>query len=123
MLVSLLKPQSPAKPAVKTNNAFSQPVVSVLPSAELIRAVTTALGANGTELAREALAQLLGGEISPGDALPPAQRQAAVEGSLGALLREGTLEGEQLVLRVSLCALACGPGRSRQAGSRRAAAG
>jgi hypothetical protein len=98
MLASLLKPQPAAKSAVKNNLVPGQPGAPAPPSAELIRAVTTALGANDTELAREVLAQLLGGENSPCDALPPRERQAAVEGALGALLREGSLESEQLVL-------------------------
>jgi hypothetical protein len=65
-------------------------------AADLIRVVTAALGANGTDTAREILGRILSGEITVED------RQAGIDGSLAALLMLASPESEQLVLKLLL---------------------
>jgi flagellar biosynthesis GTPase FlhF len=96
MLASLLRSRAASDAPLGEAGGKRDAPASAGRSSDLVRAVTAALAANKTAGAWQTLAQLARGEI------PLADRQTAVEGALGALLRQATPESEQLALQVLL---------------------
>ena len=91
MLESLLRPP-PAGP--KGTPGFATAVRGpAAPSRELLHAVTVALGVNNTAAARQTLARLLAGEF------PGVAGSSVAEDAVAALLRQGSRESDQVVLR------------------------
>lgn len=69
---------------------------STVKASDLIRLVTAALSANGTDTAREILGNILSGELVVEDS------QAGIDGALAALLQQNSPKCEQIVLNLLL---------------------
>ena len=82
------------------------------PSRALLHAVTVALGANNTAAARQTLARLLAGEFAGVDG------SCVAEDAVAALLRQGSPESEQVVLRYLVAPPAVTPSSQGQCPAR-----